>query len=63
MHETAVSITLLILFVLKLFERKKDIMALQDSNCALSAFAVVATETSGQVNVLHPLEWGNLFNN
>ncbi len=35
-----------------------DIMALQDSSCALASLAVCATETSGSVNVLHPLEWG-----
>jgi len=41
----------------KAHETTINIMALQDSNCALSSFAVVATETSGQVNILHPLEW------
>jgi len=41
----------------KSHETAVNIMALEDSNCMLSAFAVVATETSGQVNVLHPLEW------
>jgi len=34
-----------------------NIMALQDSNCALSSLALCATETAGSVNVLHPLEW------